>query len=243
MPDRHVVAIHQPNFLPWLGFFDKLCRSDTFVILDAVQHPQAGGSWLNRTRLLEQGAAAWKTIPLRHGGLQAIRETEIADDVPWRARFMKSLRMNYARASAFADVMPLVTDLMSSPSVRLCDFNLQAIQTLRERLGLTRTRVLRQSELVAEGHSTELLINLVRAAGGSVYLSGDGADGYQDAGAFARAGVQLEFQGFRHPEYAQRGVTGFVPGLSVVDALMHCGFDRVGEMLRPTRAGEGAAAR
>jgi hypothetical protein len=234
-----VVAIHQPNFLPWLGFFDKLYRSDTFVILDAVQHPQAGGSWLNRTRLLEQGAAAWKKVPLRHAGLQTIRETEIADDQPWRARLMKSVRANYARASAFAEVMPLLNELMACPAVRLCDFNLQAIQTLRERLGLTRTRVVRQSELAVEGHSTDLLINLVRAVGGNVYLSGDGADGYLKGDAVADAGLQLEFQRFNHPEYPQRGVAGFVAGLSVVDALMQCGFERVAELLRTRADGEG----
>jgi hypothetical protein len=234
VPDRRVVAIHQPNFFPWLGYFDKIARSDVFVLLDDVQFSKTGGSWTNRARLLENGTPAWKTVPVRRAsqGLQPIRSV-VMDDSPWRSKLLSFLRTYYGAAPAFGDVMPFVSELIEYPATVLCDFNIHAIERLMARLGLTQTRLVRQSELGVGGHASDLLVNLVRAAGGSVYLSGDGSDGYLDPEAFTRAGLQLEFQGFRHPEYAQRGATGFVPGLSVIDALMQCGFDRVGEMLGP----------
>jgi WbqC-like protein family len=233
VPEHRVVAIHQPNFFPWLGYFDKIARADVFVVLDDVQFSKTGGSWTNRARLLENGRPAWKTVPVRRAaqGLQPIRSV-VMDEAPWRSKLLSFLRTYYGAAPAFGDVMPFVAELVEYPATRLCDFNINAIERLLTRLGLERTRLVRQSELAAGGHATELLVNLVRAAGGTEYLSGDGSDGYLDAGAFARAGLALRFQGFTQQAYPQRGVTEFVGGLSIVDALMHCGFDRVRELLQ-----------
>jgi WbqC-like protein len=241
---RFVIAIHQPNFFPWLGYFDKLARADIFILLDDVQFPKTGGSWVNRVRLLENGKPAWKTVPVRRAslGLQSIRSVAIADDVFWRAKLLSFLRTYYGAAPAFAEVMPVVSELVEYPTGLLGDFNVHAIDCLRARLGLERARLVRQSDLGVDGHATELLVNLVRAAGGSVYLSGDGSGGYLDPAEFERAGIALEFQAFQHPTYTQRGVTAFVGGLSILDALMHCGFGGVREFFTTARVREGAEA-
>lgn len=242
--DGLVVAIHQPNFFPWLGYFDKIARADIFVLLDDVQFPRTGGSWVNRVQMLEQGKAAWKTVPVRRAsrGLQAISSIEIADDVTWRTKLLNALRTNYGAAPAYAEVMPFVAGLVEHPTDLLCEFNVHAIRQVVSRLGLDHARVVRQHELGVSGQATELLVNLVRAAGGGVYLCGDGSQGYLEPDAFARAGLRLEFQSFSHPVYQQRVTKEFISGLSVIDALMHCGFDRVREFLRSARVDEGASA-
>jgi hypothetical protein len=232
--DALVVAIHQPNFFPWLGYFDKIARADVFVMLDDVQFSKTGGSWTNRVKLLEHGKPVWKTVPVRRSalGLQLIRSVEMAADAPWRAKLLQALRTNYGAAPAFGEVMPWISELVEYPTNLLCEFNVHAIQCLTKRLGLERARLVRQSELGISGHATELLVDLVRAAGGAEYLSGDGSDGYLDAAAFVRAGLTVAFQGFRHPQYPQGGAGEFVGGLSVIDALMYCGLEGVRELLR-----------
>ena len=236
--ERRVVAVHQPNFLPWLGFFDKLARADALVLLDDVQFPRTGaGTWLNRVRVVVGGRPAWLTVPvLRTGrGLQEVREVEVDDAQPWRRRVLRTLATSYGRAPAFDDVFPLVQELVEHPERRLAALNEHGIVRLAELLGLDTSRLVHSSTLDAGGAAgTDLLVALTRAAGGSVYLSGDGADGYQEPERYAAGGLELRFQEFRHPTYPQP-LPEPVHGLSVVDALMNCGVDGTRELLQPRR--------
>jgi hypothetical protein len=226
-----IVAAHQPNFLPWLGFFDKLARADRLVLLDDVQFPRtSAGTWSNRVRVLVGGRAAWLTVPVMRDGLQAIREVRIDDRQPWRRKAIRTLEQSYRRAPHFADVFPVVRELLEHDTDRLAELNETSIRRLAELIGIDAGKLARQSRIGAEGRATELLIALVRAVGGTAYLSGDGADGYQEEGAYGEAGLQLRLQGFRHPVYPQPA-SEFVPGLSIVDALMNVGAERTRELL------------
>ncbi len=234
---RRVVAVHQPNFFPWLGFFDKIARSDVFIVLDHVQFPNSKGNWSNRVRLVVGGEARWVTMPVdRHyQGLRSINEIQIDDRSPWRRKLLQSLRMNYGRAVAFREVFPHVETWVEHPTASLADYNLHAIEAICARLGLPASHLMRSSTLGVAGSSTDLLVNLVRQVGGTVYLSGDGSDGYLDAATCAAAGVALEFQQFAHPNYSQRAGAPFVRGLSVLDALFHLGFDGTAALFAQSR--------
>jgi hypothetical protein len=239
-----VVGIHQPNFFPWLGYFDKLWRADVFVMLDDVQFSKTGGNWCNRVRLLEGGKPIWKTVPVRRAtlGRQPIHSVAIADDVFWRAKLLNALRTNYAPAAFFGEVMPVVTDLINHPTSSLCEFNLHAIGVLLARIGAGGKRIVRQSELGISDQATTLLVKLITAVGGRTYLCGGGSQGYLEPELFSRAGIELEYQRFQHPVYPQRS-HAFVEGLSIIDALMHCGFAEVGAIVRGARpAGEATGA-
>jgi WbqC-like protein family len=230
-----VVAAHQPNFLPWLGFFDKLARADVLVLLDDVQFPRTGaGTWLNRVRVVAGGAPTWLTVPvLRAGrGLQEVRDVELDDAQPWRRRVLRTLETSYGRSPGFAEAFPLVRAIVEHPERRLAAYNEHGIRVLADALGLDASRLVHSSSLAAEGHGTDLLISLTRAAGGTTYLSGDGAEGYQEPERYAAAGVELRFQEFRHPAYPQP-LPEPVHGLSVVDALMSCGVEGAGRLLQP----------
>lgn len=220
-----LVAIHQPNFMPWLGYFDKLARADIFVLLDNVAVQKTGGAYTNRVEIAPHGRRQWLTVPLaRNAELrQSIDAARIVETGPWRRKMCATLEQGYARAPAFAEVMPQLRQILEHAEDRLADFNIHGLQRIAALLGLDIAKMRRASALQVDGSATDRLIAIVRAVGGTAYLSGGGAGGYQEDEKFARAGVELRYQNFQHPTYPQRGASGFVAGLSVIDALMNCG--------------------
>lgn len=217
-----MVAIHQPNFLPWLGWFDKLARADTFILMDNAQFPKTGGTWVNRVRMLVNGGPAWVTVPIvrAYHGVRRIDEMEIDNASRWRDKLLRTLQASYGRAPHYGEVFPLLSEWIGNPTSSLAEFNTASIHGVATLLGLDTRKLVRGSSLEAEGSATDLLIAMTRAAGGTGYLCGGGADGYQEDEKFQAAGLELVYQGFTPAPYPQGKVAEFVPGLSVVDALM-----------------------
>jgi WbqC-like protein len=237
MAARRIVAIHQPNFFPWLGYFDKMAQANVFVWLDDVQFEKSGsGTWSNRVRVLVGGEPRWITMPVRrdYHGVRLTNEMAIDDRTPWRAKVVKTIDLHYRRASHFDEVFPVVSELVQTPTGRLADYNRTAIAALAQRVGIDPAKCVAASALDVDARGTDRLIALVRRAGGTTYLSGGGAGGYQEDEKFTAAGVELMFQRFEHPVYAQ-GTPEFCPGLSIVDALMHCGFEGTAALLGTRR--------
>ncbi|MGH2922437.1 MAG: WbqC family protein [Solirubrobacterales bacterium] len=225
-----LVAIHQPNFLPWLGYLDKIARADVFVLLDDAEFSK--GSPTNRVRILINGEPRWLTVPVSRAGgsSQRIAEVEIRDGERWRQKGPETVRHAYARAPQFDEAFAFVEPLLREPADRLADYNERAIRELAGRLAPEGAEIVRSSSLDAGGRATERLAAIVAAVGGDAYLAGGGAGGYQEDERFASAGIELVRQDFRHPDYLQLADEP-VHGLSVVDALMSCGFERTAEML------------
>lgn len=230
---RTLVAIHQPNFLPWLGYFDKIARADKFVLLDSVQFAKTGGTWSNRVQLLVAGRAAWVTMPIvrSYHGVRTYREMEIGD-ATWRTKLLKTIQLNYAAAPHFASIYPTLAAIFAAPTNRLAQFNETAIRTLCDGLALDSSNMVRSSELKVTGAATDLLVAIVQAVGGTAYLAGGQAAAYQEDAKFAAAGLELVYQNFQHPPYAQMNSQSFVAGLSIVDALMNCGWQGTRELLQ-----------
>jgi hypothetical protein len=233
-----VVAIHQPNFFPWLGWFDKLARADVLVLLDSVQFPKKQGTWMNRVRVLTDGTPRWLTVPVdrAYHGVRSVREMRIAPEAPWRREAIDLLRHCYAKAPFYDDVAPVVESLIAAPHDLIAEFNIATLTPLIERLLPGGATMMRSSELDADGTATDLLIATTKAAGGTTYLSGDGADGYQDDARFAEQGIELRFQEYTGTPYPQVGTAEFVHGLSVLDALFNVGFDGTAALLGESRA-------
>ncbi|HWA22209.1 MAG TPA: WbqC family protein, partial [Caulobacterales bacterium] len=206
---------------------DKIAKADVFVFLDAVDYPKQ--SWTNRVRLNIQDQAQWVTCPVKRTA-DKICDAEIDDAKPWRDKLLKTLEANYARAPRFAETMTMLEPLVRAPQSRLSEFNINAIGDIARAIGLN-TPFLRQTALGGEGASNLLLVSLVQAAGGDAYLIGGGAGGYRDDAPFTEAGIQVIEQNFTpHPYGPQER---FIPGLSVIDYLMHDGAD-----MRNARSGD-----
>lgn len=231
---HRLVAIHQPNFIPWLGFFNKIHRADIFIALDSVQFQKTGGTWTNRVRILIQGQPHWMTIPIvrAYHGTRAINEMEINDSHPWREKMIRTIDMNYSRAPYFDCVRPWVKQWISHPSRNIAEFNLFSIGEIMRILDLNSSKLVLSSGLKVNGQSTDLLVSLIRSVSGTAYLCGGGATEYQEDERFAAAGIRLVYQEFQHPVYPHFNSKEFVPGLSVLDVLFNCGPERTGELVR-----------
>jgi hypothetical protein len=220
---RRTLVVLQPSYLPWLGYLDQLYKSDVFVLYDDVQFDKHG--WRNRNRIKTPAGPQWLTVPvLTHGrGKPTNREVEIDTGQPWGAKHLRALRGNYSKAPAFAEVFHRLEPVLSRPWKRLLDLNRAILDALCELLAITRDIRL-SSELGVSGEKTERLVEMCRATGATIYLTGDSARDYLDEPQFAAQRVAVEYHNYRHPTYVQLH-GGFVPYLSVVDLLMNHGRD------------------
>ena len=232
-----VVAIHQPNFYPWLGFFDKWVQADVLVLLDDVQFPKTGGVWTNRTGILYQGERTWLTASIDRAfhGVREIREIELARDPVWLERLMRKFEHAYAGAPKREEARTLLAaDLFGAQSL-LIDLNLDSLRRIGTTLGLDEGKIVLSSSLGVKARSTERLVAIVEKVGGDVYLCGGGADGYQRDEMFADLGIEVRYQNFQHPTYRQSVDSPFVSGLSILDALCFVGIDGVNRLLKSGR--------
>jgi hypothetical protein len=217
---RVIVAIHQPQYLPWLGYFDKMRQAGVFCHLDNVQYKK--NEWQNRNRIKTAGGWQWLTVPVTYRYPQAIGAVGIDSRSNWRHTHLQALITNYRRAPHFNRVFPLLEEALARPWERISALNLHLIDGLRVLLGLEHQRVVCASAFDASTDPTGRLIDICRALGGDTYLAGAGAAGYMDFDRFRREGIRVIVQDFRHPVYPQL-YGGFESHLSVVDLLFNCG--------------------
>ena len=225
MSGFNLIAIHQPNFFPWLGYFDKINRADYFIFLDDVPYPKSGnsmGSWCNRVKVSIQGRPAWVSCAVkREPGVQIIRSVCLDDGRPWRSRLLRTLHMNYRKSPYYSEASAYLEALIRFDTDNLSEFNRHAIQSICELFGIT-TRFVLQSQLETSSSSNALLVELVRKVKGKAYLCGGGAGGYQDDKMITDAGIEVVYQEFRPQPYSP--ADPFLPGLSIIDYLMSCGL-------------------
>jgi hypothetical protein len=215
------VVVLQPSYLPWLGYFDQLYKSDVFVVYDDVQYDKHG--WRNRNRIKTAQGPQWLTVPVltHHQGKPMNREVRISPGDPWRRKHLQALRLHYGKAAAFAEVFPRLEGWLATEWEWLCDLNLAGLRLICELLGI-RCDIRLSSSLGIGGARTERLVRICQALGADAYLSGDAARDYLDPSAFTAAGIRLEYHGYHHPTYGQLHGE-FVSHLSAVDLLMNHG--------------------
>ena len=218
-----VVSVHQPNFLPWLGFFDKVKRSHRFVILDQVQVPR-GKSVANRNKIKTAQGAHELVVPLSHpaGSQRLSSYIEVGfGDQKWLKTTEKTIEMAYKKAPFFQEVWPVVQGWLHQPS--FCEMNVACITEVCARLNFG-TELIRQKDISGlSGENNELILGICAQLGATTYLSGLGAAKYNDANAYLAQGVELVYQSFHHPVYPQLH-GDFISHLSVIDALFNLGW-------------------
>jgi hypothetical protein len=219
------VAIHQPDFMPWFGFFRKIARADLWIVLDHVtNNPRDAAFWGRRVRILVNGTPTWLSVSLKRpsdSGVVGvpINKMEVQDpDGKVAEKCRKTIRMAYAAAPFYRQFSYLVDDYFDSVSGSLLDRNLKFIAQVCELLEIhTPTKLSSSLNQAAKGQA--LILALIHAVGGDEYVSGVGAGGYQDEGAFAESGIQLTYNRFVHPSYRQLRTATFIEGLSILDML------------------------
>lgn len=231
--ENNVIAIHQPNFLPWLGYFHKMIHSDVFVFFDDVQFPR-GKSFCSRVLIKSPSGEQWLTIPVAgKGDKSLINQVEVNGNA-WIKKTLKSLIFNYQKAPFFKELYPGLEQIFKKEQPLLSELNIELIRFIIEYLE-SDTRLLRSSEIY-EGNelpSDEKIIYLLKELNASHYISGSGAGSRRhiDENEFSSNNIQLVWQHFRHPEYPQL-FGEFLPNLSIIDLLFNCGSKRSHEILQ-----------
>jgi len=222
-----IVAAHQPAYLPWLGYLDKLAKADVFVVMDDLQYEAQ--NFQNRNRVKLNHGPQWLTVPVERGDQDDRILDKLIHHAPtkrehWARRTWESLRVHYGRASHWDVYKDELEDTFVRRWDRLIDLDMHILDLARRWFGVTGP-ILRASTLGLEGPKTDRLIDLCRKVGAKTYLSGRGASvDYLDVDAMRRAGITVLWQEFEHPVYPQRyPELGFVPNLAFLDLLLNCG--------------------
>jgi len=198
------VAIAQPTYLPWLGYFDLIDQVDAFVILDHVQFEKQ--SWQHRNRIKTPTGLQWLTVPVIFRGRfgQSIREVEVRDREFWR-RHLRAIEVNYRRALFFGDYFPELSARLTGPErSRLVDLNVWLIEWFMSILGV-RTPLFFSSRLNVPGKRTQLLANICSSQDAGTYVSPIGSAEYllPEIDLLKGRSIEVRFHHYLHPEYRQ----------------------------------------
>jgi len=222
-----VVAAHQPHYMPWLGYLDKLAKADVFVVMDDLQYETQ--NYQNRQRVKINSGATWLTVPLKRGAqTDTILDKRIDNGAAgrhhWQHRTLRTLEIHYGRTPFFKQYGEELRDVYTRRWDRLIDLDLHMLELARNWLGITRP-IVRASTLGLSGQKSDRIIDMCKKVGAKIYLSGQGGStDYLDQSAFQKAGIGLMWQRFRHPTYPQRySNVGFVSHLAFIDLLFNCG--------------------
>jgi hypothetical protein len=217
-----IISTNQPYFLPFPGFFYKAHLSDVFVILDNVQFPR-GTTWVSRNRFKNDQGTLWLTVPVwKKGlGLQRIDEVRVCHEFRWATKHLASLKAAYAKAPYFSDHMPFIETAYRTRFEKLTELNLAFIRYLFRQLKIE-TEIKLLSELGIQTAGNQMLVEICRRLGASVYLAQRAAAKYLDRGLFQQEG--LEVQLIKPPACVYPQLWGaFVSNLSTLDLLFNCG--------------------
>ncbi len=214
-----IVFVHQPEYIPWLGFFDKLARCDTYVIYDDAQYQHGG--FHNRNRIRAKEGWEWLTIPITHGHPQTIKSVKIFGD-RWKNRHLSMLTQSYLKTPYFKDYFPTISEAISSNHELLLGLNLHLIRSIAEILKI-KVNMVRSSEFPFCGkEKNEKLLSFCRFLGADTYLCGSGGKSYVNEYLFSQAKINIQWHNYEHPTYRQ-AFEGFKPYMSIVDLLFNEG--------------------
>ncbi|MGA1794622.1 MAG: WbqC family protein [bacterium] len=220
-----IAGIHQPQYLPWLGYMNKIASSDVFVFLDTVQYRK--NEWQNRNRIKTAQGWQWLTVPVCYRYPERISEVRIDNATPWGEKHWKTLVTNYSRAPYFDAYADFFHDTYTREWELLADLNIHIIRFLMGVCGL-KTRTIRASELdVDNTDPTGRLVAICRAVKTDTYLSGRDGARYMDADQFHDNAIRVCYQDCAPVEYPQL-FGGFIPNLSGIDLLFNCGPSATG---------------
>ncbi len=214
------VAIHQPQFFPYPGFFHKLTLADYFVIMDDVQYDKR---FTNRNRIDAPNGWIWITVPINKSHkFSPNNEVEINNKISWKNDHIKKIFGSYGKAPYFNNYKQYFEELYQKEWKNLFDFNFETLKKTIEWLGI-KTKIIKESELNVTDTSSERLLKVCKAVGAETYISGIGGKNYLNEKLFEKNGVELLYQNYHFNEYPQRFSKPFFPNLSILDLLFNMG--------------------
>ena len=217
-----IVSINQPAYLPWLGYFHRIAISDAHIVLDHVQLEK--NSFTNRNKIRTRESWGWLTVPVQTAGKfgdLSIKEVEIANQKPWPAKHWQTLRLNYSKAPFFDQHAVFFERIYGRRWEKLGELAREITKYLLDAFGI-RTKLYFSSQMAVSGKKDELVLNLCRELGATVYLSGPLGRNYLREELFSHQQIAVRYDDYQHPVYPQV-YPGFEPYMAAIDLLFNCG--------------------
>lgn len=219
-----ILAGHQPNYLPYIGFFHKAANCDVFALWDSVQFVKRGTfGWINRNKIKTHKGWMWLTVPVLTKGkyTQLIMDTHINNDISWQKKHWKSIYLNYNKAPYFSKYSDFFKQIYQKKWDRLADLNETIIKYIIDIFEI-KVKIIRCSNFLLNSDGTALIIDVCKETGADTFLSGTHGKDYLDEAEFKKNNIKLIYQNFEHPCYNQLHGP-FIENLSIIDLLFNEG--------------------
>ena len=215
------LVIHQPNFLPYVGFFHKLSLADTFVMMDNTQYDK---KFTNRNKIKIPDGWSWLTVPInKEHKFLPNKLGEINNKENWKEMHWKKITRSYTNSKFFKKNYKSVFEEVYNKEWKfLFELNSELLRQIIDWLGL-KIQIIKESELNINGNSTERLVNVCKELGAETYVSGVGGKEYMNEKLFQKNNIKIEYQKFQCPTYTQIFGGDFIPNLSIIDLLFNNG--------------------
>lgn len=225
-----ILAGHQPEYLPYIGFFCKMMQCDKFVIVDHVQFSKK--SWQSRNRIRTKEGWILLTVPVltKNKFEQPINEVRINNAINWQKKHWRSMYLNYKKAPFFGVYKDFFEQVYSQKWEKLVDLNETIIRYIARELNIN-VEIVKSSEFNPCGQKTDLLIDMCKKLGADTYLSGEGGRRYVDESKFKTHNLNSVYINFRHPVYRQQ-FEPYIPDMSVIDLMFNYGNDPSREIIQ-----------
>jgi len=225
---KKTVVIHQPDFLPYLGFFHRLLSADLYIVFDNVQFLRRG--WHHRDKIKTINGEKWLTIGIKKAPQNTkIHNIYLANN-NWKTKHLEMLKNSYRKAAYYQEIYPYLQELYSKEFEKIIDFNMASIQMLMKIFDI-HINIELASKHNFSSTANELLVDILKVVNATEYLSGVGAKDYFKQEPFDNANIKVIWQDFKHPVYPQLHGE-FIPYLSSIDMLFNCGIKESRKILR-----------
>jgi hypothetical protein len=213
-----IITIHQPNFLPYLGFFDKCDYSDVLVLYNSTQFKK--NDFQNRNKLRTKNGWVWLTVPVSYKFGSAIKDVQI-NNVKWKRNHIKSIELNYAKSDYYHLYIDKIKEIYNKEWLYLADLNIELIRFFLRELGIN-VQIVLSNELEINTNSTQALVDICKKLSANEYISGIDGKKYLKGELFDKENIKVIFQDYQHPTY-QQAFDGFQPYMSILDLLFNHG--------------------
>jgi hypothetical protein len=224
-----IVSIHQPNFFPWMGFFDKINKSDQFIFLTGSTRSK-NDKYLTRTKVLNNTKSQYLSVPL---GIKqiSIKQLMMPADNRWKVKILNIIKESYRSSNYFDEVYDNIEELLMCEYEYFSDYSINIIKFLISKFNIDTELHIDTDFNQDFGVSNQRNISLCKKVGGDIYLSGSGAKVYNDNKLYSENSLDLIYQDYVAPTYVQMS-NEFISGLSIIDVLFNCGFEGAEKLLK-----------
>lgn len=213
------MSAHQPAYLPWLGYFDKIKRSEIFIFLDTVQYEK--NSFTNRNKIKTANGSVWLSIPVIKTSHfeKKMSEMPIDKNSHWQRKHLNAIQMSYSKARNFKEIFPKLQIIYAREYDTLVEATWEHLMFWLDILDI-HTKIIKSSELDVHSKKSDFVFDLCKAVNADYYISGALGKDYMEVEKFEKAGIEVEFQDYKHPLYSQL-YGEFIPNMGVIDFVMN----------------------